>query len=73
MSWDQLLVYLIVAGAAVFLVRGFFIKKKRGCGDCGSNCGPADAKKQDGSDPTASPLVQLEIPARKPDHTQRDR
>lgn len=53
MGWDQILVYLIVAAAGLYLASGYFGKRKKtgcgtGCGDCPAS--PAEPKK---------PLVDL--------------
>jgi len=48
--WDQLLVFLIIGLAALYLARGFFGKKKGGCGGC-ANAGCAK--------PTPEPPAQL--------------
>ncbi|MBI3910715.1 MAG: FeoB-associated Cys-rich membrane protein [Armatimonadetes bacterium] len=41
MDWQQIIVYLVVAGAALYLLRGCFGRRpKSGCGGCGM-CGKA--------------------------------
>jgi len=63
MQWDQLLVYLIVAAAALYLAWTYLRKRKQsGCGGCESACG--STPKQNGK----PQLVQLELtPPRKAD------
>lgn len=41
MDVQELIVYVLVAGAAVFLVKKFIFKKKKKSGNCGSDedCG----------------------------------
>jgi hypothetical protein len=62
--WDQLLVYLIVAAAALYLARAYSGRRKSGCGGCESGCAaPAESPHR-----TEEPeLIQLEIPSRHPD------
>jgi hypothetical protein len=56
MSWDQILVYVIVAGAALYLLLGSFRKRKKaGCGGCHSCPGDTAPQQQE------PPLVQLEV------------
>jgi hypothetical protein len=67
MDWQQLVVYLIVAAAALYLAWGALRKKRAGCGGCGS-CASASA-------PPESPkveLVQLD-PAPRPIETEDSR
>lgn len=54
-AWDQLAVYLIVVAAAVYLARGWFGRRRSGCGGCNS-CGDKPEA------PEPQPLVQIEIP-----------
>lgn len=63
MDWQQILVFLIVAGAAVYLWRQYAASRRRsGCGSCGG-CGSARAAN---SPPRSEPeLVQLELTPRK--------
>ncbi len=40
MDVQEIIVYVLVAGAAVFLIKKFLFKKKKKSGDCGSDdCG----------------------------------
>lgn len=55
-GWDQILVYLIVAAAALYLARQFLGKRKRGCDTGGCSGCPATSAGE-----TKSELVQLEM------------
>jgi hypothetical protein len=57
-GWDQWLVYLIVAAAALYVARGFFSRRRSACGGC-SGCPAAEKSPR----PAVSDLVQIE-PAR---------
>lgn len=63
MDWQQLLVYLIGAGAVLYLVRRYLAGRKAGaCGDCSGGCGPKRPT------PARTPeLVQIEGFRSKPD------
>ena len=56
---QEIIVYLIVAVAALYLARsvwGALAGGKSGCNSCGSNCGA-----QSKSTPTAPKLVQIDL------------
>ena len=79
MDWQQWLVYLIVAGAALYLARGYFRKGKSGCGGCSAprtgagpgapsggatGCGAPSGHSSRESATPVKELIQLE-PARR--------
>ena len=68
MDWQQLLVYLIVAAAALYLWRQYAVKRS-GCGGCGtSGCG---TKRKTAEAPREPELIQLELAPRR-DRPRRD-
>jgi hypothetical protein len=69
--WDQILVYLIVAGALAYLARAYTGKgKKGGCGGCSNSCGPSPAQEREPK--AAIPLIQLDAaPPRRNGQPQR--
>jgi attachment p12 family protein len=70
MDWQQGLVYLIVAGAALYLLRGYFRRgKKAGCGGCNSCPGATPPGEETSSPPS---LVQLEVPPRRSPRSRPD-
>ncbi len=59
---QDILVYIIVAGAAYYLVRtvwGVFSSGKSGCGSCGSGCASKPKPAQ------SSGLLQIEVKSSK--------
>ena len=63
MDWQQILVFVIVAGAVFYLARGYFGRKKGACGGC-STC-PSTAA-SDESVSSRTQLVQLDLAPPKP-------
>jgi hypothetical protein len=61
MDWQQPLVYLIVAGAALYLAWLWRGRKRGACGGCPSSCGGEGSGK---AEPAV--LVQLEVAPRHP-------
>jgi len=60
---QDLIVYLIVAGAAFYLGKmlwGAAVGKKSGCGSCSSNCASKSGEGAARSTP-AAPLIQIEM------------
>ncbi|MFN3648674.1 MAG: FeoB-associated Cys-rich membrane protein [Armatimonadota bacterium] len=62
MPWDQILVFLIVAAAAVYLV-WLQRRKKSGCGGCSQACG-TPARTGEPASPAAEELVQIDASPR---------
>lgn len=63
---QDLIVYLIVAGAAFYLGRnlwGAATGKKSGCNSCGSSCHAAKNAK-----PAPQPLIQIDLNSRSGKH-----
>ena len=64
MDWQQPLVYVIVAAAALYLWRQYAGKKRSGCGGCGTSggCGSGSSVEKARPEPE---LIQLELKPRR--------
>ena len=62
-AWDQLLVYLIVALAALYLARQAFGKRRGGCAT-GGGCSGCPSSQASPPPDVKSELVQLELTPR---------
>jgi len=61
---QDFIVYLIIAGAAFYLLKMLWSAaagKKSGCNSCGSNCASQTTTPPEGSTPSAAPLLQIEL------------
>jgi hypothetical protein len=61
---QDLIVYLIVAGAAAYVLRTIWnalAGGKSGCNSCGSNCASQSVKAARRSTPAAQQLVQIDL------------
>ncbi|MCC2668061.1 MAG: hypothetical protein K0Q72_532 [Armatimonadetes bacterium] len=65
MDWQQLLVYLIVAAAALYLWRRSRRKSSAGCGGCGTAGGCGSSRTASTETPQEPELIQLELTPRK--------
>lgn len=59
--WQEILTYIIVAGATVFLIRGIVQSFRGGEAGCGGNCACDAAKKPAANLGTKRQLVQIGI------------
>lgn len=59
--WQEILTYIIVAGASVFLIRGIVQSFRGGEAGCGGNCACETAKKPTSNLGTPRELVQIGI------------